>query len=196
MPVYMFSFHAYRTWNADNKRGFVQRGEGIQPPNDALARAYDNAAKQPPVRFDVEHQRILIWIAFDACARRNWHLHCVGTEPTHVHIIVSWRTRESWQDVSAKLKNLASLMLGRKLGQPGRRWFVREGSRKRVRDKEHLHHLVTQYLPSHRGLFWRDGDAPPIEPEDAVDTTEKWRTTGRRPGRKSQRQEPSAAADG
>jgi hypothetical protein len=60
-----------------------------------------------------------------------------------------------------------SLMLGRKLGEPGRRWFVRHGSRKRVRGKDHLEYLMSEYLPSHRGLKWCEGDAAPVEPPDA-----------------------------
>lgn len=38
MPVYLFTFHAYRSWREDNPNGYVQRGRaGIQPPNKALA---------------------------------------------------------------------------------------------------------------------------------------------------------------
>ncbi len=60
MPAYLFTFHAYRSWNADNPRGFVQRGKGIQPPNDKLARAYNAVAVAAPMIFRREHQRILI----------------------------------------------------------------------------------------------------------------------------------------
>ncbi len=63
MPAYLFTYHAYRSWNADNPRGFVQRGKGIQPPNHNLARAYDAVAGAAPMIFGREHQRILIWDA-------------------------------------------------------------------------------------------------------------------------------------
>ena len=91
----------------DNPRGFVKTGGGVQPPNPDLARAYDAAAKQQPVRFDRRHQEILTWIAHDACNRRSWRLHFVATEPTHMHFLVSWSDDQMWQDVSKRLKNLA-----------------------------------------------------------------------------------------
>ncbi len=168
MSVYLFTYHAYRSWRPDNPRGFVKTGGGVQPPNPDLARAYDAAAKQPPVRFDRRHQEILTWIAHDACYRRSWRLHFVATEPTHVHYLVSWPDDQMWQDVSKRLKNLASLTLGRKAGPPGRKWFVRHGSRKRVRDRGHFDYLVNSYLPRHRGRCWREGDPPPAEPPDVA----------------------------
>jgi len=164
MSVYLFTFHAYRSWNADNPRGFVQQGKGIQAPNVKLARYYDQRAEQPPVLFEQFHQRVLIWTAFDVCDRRGWRLHFVATEPTHVHILVSWRSPQPWGDVRKRLKNVASLTLGRKLQQPGRKWFSRKGSRKRVRNRAHFDHLVNQYLPKHGGLRWREREPPPIEP--------------------------------
>lgn len=95
MPCYLFTFHAYRSWNADNPRGFVQERGKIEPPNLKLARFYDAQAVQPPVRFGPLHQRVMIWINHDACARCNWRLHALATETTHVHILVSWRSAGS-----------------------------------------------------------------------------------------------------
>ncbi|MBN2216207.1 MAG: hypothetical protein JW719_02400 [Pirellulales bacterium] len=129
-----------------------------------MARLYDSRAVQSPVRFDSTHQRILIWILYDACLRRKWRLHYVATETTHVHILVSWREFTPWQEVGARLKNLMSLMLGKKLDVAGRTWFSRKGSRKRVEDRRHFDYLVRRYLPSHRGLCWREGDLAPEEP--------------------------------
>jgi hypothetical protein len=61
------------------------------------------------------------------------------------------------------MKNILSLLLNRISGQQGRRWFVRDGSRRRVKDQDHLNHLLGRYLPDHRGVFWRE--SLPI-PED------------------------------
>ena len=163
MPAYLFTFHAYRSWNADNPRGFVQRGKGIQPPNHKLARRYDAIAVAAPMIFRWEHQQILIWIGFDVCDRRGWRLHFTATEPTHVHYLVSWRGCERWDQISNRIKNIASLMLGRKL-QHKTKWFSKSGSRKRVCDREHLLYLMNEYLPRHRGLKWCETDDPPGEP--------------------------------
>ena len=164
MPVYLFTFHAYRSWKADDPRGFVQTGRGLQKPNAKLAQYYEENAAHPPVSFDMDDQRVLIWIAHDACMRRDWRLHFIATDPSHVHILVSWRSQESWEHVRTRLKTLASLMLGRKRSEPGRRWISRKGSRKRVQDRKHFDYLVGQYLPGHRGLRWREGDPAPTEP--------------------------------
>jgi hypothetical protein len=47
---------------------------------------------------------------------------------------------------------------------PGKRWFVRGSSRKRVRDTRHLNHLLNVDLPNHPGLFWREGTPLPTLP--------------------------------
>jgi hypothetical protein len=164
MPVYLFTFHSYRSWNPDHPRGFVQRGKGILPPDADLAKEYEKRAKGPTTLFDRSCQRILIWISYDACMRRKWRLHYVATETTHVHILVSWKEYELWRKVGTRLKNLASLMLGRKLGQPKGKWFSRKGSRKRVSDRKHFDYLVNTYLPKHRGMKWCEGNEPPGEP--------------------------------
>jgi hypothetical protein len=165
MPVYLFTYHGYRTWNADNPRGFVQEGEGIQPPNQQLARSNDRFAQQLPVVFDPVMQEVLVWIAHDACVRRGWRPHFFATESTHVHLLTSWSSIDSWPEVRRKLKTLMSLKLGEKLRCPGRKWFSRKASRKQVKDRQHFDYLMSKYLPRHSGLCWKEGDAPPIEPK-------------------------------
>ena len=164
MPVYLFTFRAYRSWNADNPRGYVRWQEGVLPPDREMAARYDKRALAAPNRFDKFQQAVLVWIAYDACQRRNWRLHYVATERTHVHILVSWREFQPWEKVCHKLKNLASLMLGRKCATPGHDWFGGKRSRKRVKCQRHFDHLVNNYLPKHRGLQWREGQPPPQEP--------------------------------
>jgi hypothetical protein len=162
MAVYLFTFHAYRSWNADRQQGYVRKDhEGILPRDPDMAAQYDRNAAQPPVIFDDHMQQVLVWIIHDACAR----LHYIVANPSHVHALVSWSEFQQWKSVSDKLKNLASLYLGRKCHAPGRRWFVHEGSRKRVRDRKHFDHLVKVYLPKHQGLHWQEGNAAPEEPE-------------------------------
>lgn len=162
VPVYLFTYHAYRTWNPDHPRGFVQDQErGYQPPNKALAAEYDRAATAPPALFDGLAQDFLVRMAYDFCVRRGYRLHAIATDPTHVHVVVSWRDGMTWTSIRQSLKNLLSLGLNRM--HPGRseKWFSRGASRKRVRDAAHLRHLLETYLPRHRGLRWTEGDAPP-----------------------------------
>ncbi len=169
MTAYLFTLHAYRSWNADDPRGYVQKGRGVLMPDIAQARIYDSLAKQAPVLFMPVHQQILLGIVWDACRRRNWRLHFVACEPSHIHLLVSWHEFDPWQRVRGKLKNLMARELGRQLALPGYRWFSDEGSRKRVRDRRHFDHLMRQYLPRHRGLVWREGDALPELPSAPAD---------------------------
>lgn len=72
MPVYLFTIHAYQSWMPDNPRGFVERGKGIQPPNKNVAKAYRAAATESPFLFGEFEQRVLAWIVWDCCQRRDW----------------------------------------------------------------------------------------------------------------------------
>jgi hypothetical protein len=169
MPCYLFTLHAYRSWNADNPRGFVQTGRGIQPPNSALARSYDRNSKHEPIEFSRRHQTTIAWIALDACRKRGWRLHTVAFEPSHVHLLISWQSSDNWQLVRGKLKNLIAWALTKEFESKGTKWMVRKGSRKRVRDRKHFDYLITKYLPKHRGYFWKEGDLEPAVPNWAPD---------------------------
>jgi hypothetical protein len=170
MPVYHFTYHGYRTWNADHPKGYVRRGVGILPPDEIVARQYDARASDEPVLFRRRHQRVIAWIVCDACRQRDWRLHQIATETTHFHALVSWRDSQSWEDVRAKLKNLVSWALSKEFNTVGRPWLVRSASRKRVRDCGHFTWLMDEYFPGHRGLRWREGDAAPEAPTWAAAT--------------------------
>jgi hypothetical protein len=153
MPVYMLTFHAYGTWWPDRSRGYVRRGEGVLPPDDGMARRYRDDARFPPARFDEPVQRAIIDESQRLAHFQQLGLHIVATDPTHAHLIVSWRDDRRVAKVRIAVKQSLSRRLRREFGE--REWFVDNASRKRVRDKAHLHFLRTQYLPSHRGLYWR-----------------------------------------
>ncbi|MGH7214809.1 MAG: hypothetical protein ACREIT_08595 [Tepidisphaeraceae bacterium] len=154
MPVYFFTYHAYRSWMPDHKRGFVQKGKRYQPPNPSLANAYNNAASFPPFEFDHHIQRFIIEVVHDVCQRRAWRHHGSGTEPTHLHSLVSWRDATRWQDVCGKIRNIISLQLSKRFNHKGRRWLVEDSSRRRVKDQEHFDYLVEKYIPKHGGWRW------------------------------------------
>jgi hypothetical protein len=165
LAVYLFTYHAYRSWNADHRRGYTRKDEGVLPPDQKRAEFYDRKAKQPPVEFDRAIQAVLIAGAADVCRHRRWRFHAAGTDPTHGHFLISWNEFTSWSDVSDKLKNLLSPFLGRLADETGRRWFSAQQSRKRVTTPEHFDYLVTRYLPGQRGLSWTEGEALPELPE-------------------------------
>jgi REP element-mobilizing transposase RayT len=154
MPVYHFTLHAYRSWTPAHRRGYVRRGKGILPTDPKMAQVYARAAKQPPVIFTTQIQKILVEVAQAECMAQHWRLHAAATDKTHVHFLVSWKNFIPWNDVVNRLKNILSYRLGRDLATTGRQWFVRGQSRRRVIDRRHFEYLVQKYFPKHNGLGW------------------------------------------
>jgi hypothetical protein len=144
------------------------QGIGHSAEREDVAREYDASAADEPVAFYDGIQRVLIAGAADICGRRDWRLHAVGTDPTHGHFLISKPGFMDWELVRDKLKNVLSLFLGRLTAQPGKLWFVSKGSRKRVADRAHFEYLVDEYLPDHRGLFWKEGDPLPPIPDGVL----------------------------
>ncbi|MFB3139483.1 MAG: hypothetical protein ACE10B_09710 [Phycisphaerales bacterium] len=157
MPVYLLTLHAYRSWRPDHPKGYVRQGEGILPPDAEMAAQYDRNATHRQVTFDKELQQILVEGTCDICDRRDWRLHYVATEPTHIHALVSWLDDTlDWKFVHDTLKRLLGMMLAQHTRTKGRKWFVRKGSRKRVRDCGHFEYLMNEYLPKHSGRRWSE----------------------------------------
>jgi len=161
MPVYHFTLHAYRSWTPAHRRGYVRRGKGILPTDPKMAQVYARAAKQPPVIFTTQIQKMLIEVARAECAAQHWRLHAAATDKTHVHFLVSWKAFIPWNDVIKRLKNFLSYRIGRELGIPGRRWFVRDQSRRRVIERGHFEDLIHEYFPKHDGVGWKQPTSAP-----------------------------------
>jgi hypothetical protein len=158
MPVYLFTYHSYRSWMPDRERGFVQKGRGVQSANEGLASAYRDAAAHEAFEFDAETQYRLIWKALAVCRDEAWRLHGASTEPTHLHAVVSWVDEAlRFTRVPGRIKNLLSLDLSQRAGLTGRPWFAEDRRRKRVSDAKHLAHLLSEYLPKHGGVQWIEG---------------------------------------
>jgi hypothetical protein len=119
---------------------------------------YDDRANQPPATFDEQTiQEILILGCYDVCKRRGWRLHGVGTDPLHFHWVVSWNEFLPCTKSGASRKTSSVFCSTGSPGKRGADGSSRDGSRKRVIDDAHLKHLLTRYLPDHRGLFWCEG---------------------------------------
>jgi hypothetical protein len=150
MPVYHFIYHAYRSWNTDHPDGYHQHHDpGIHLPNPDLAAYRNHLAHQDPMTFDNAQQSLFLTFATDICTRRNWRLHSLGTDPTHVHIIVSWRNTCGTVPIDSdtlkdRIKNLLSLLLNRHENKIGRRVFSKK-IRRRPRQKS-----PASQLPDHR----------------------------------------------
>jgi len=127
-----------------------------------MAQQYDRNAKQDAVTFDDKTQRELVALMYSICEEEHWRLECTGFDPGHVHVVVSWRDEQEWQEIDRRFKNLLVLKMNRRRNTPGKRWFVRRhGTVKHVERQEHLDYLLETYIPDHPGLFWKRGMAPP-----------------------------------
>ncbi len=155
MPVCLFTFHAHGSWMPDHTRGYVQRKKGVLPPDPAMAENYRRRARTSDVRFDDETRPLLIALVREACEHQQLRLHGVATDPTHLHLVVSWKETTQAKSVRANLKQSLTRRLNERVGS--RVWFSRGGHSRKVEDAEHLQHLLETYLPGHVGPNWIAG---------------------------------------
>ena len=155
MPCYLFTYHAHGSWMPDNPRGYVKRGQGILAQDKQMAAQYRGNLEQETIHFDPKIQQLVIAETEVACSHQNLRCHFIATEPTHIHVLVSWTIDRTWEVVRAKLRE----SLSRRLNGDVKRceWFSKSPSRKRVKDRAHFDYLITKYLPKHRGWKWAEG---------------------------------------
>jgi hypothetical protein len=67
------------------------REEGYQPPDPEEQKRREAALTQPVGTFDEMMQRILVVGTYHLCQRRGWALHGAGTDPSHLHALISWK---------------------------------------------------------------------------------------------------------
>lgn len=151
MPIYLFTFHAYGTWQPDRAQGFVQQGKGRQPVNRSLAVAYKQAMKHPPYGFNQGAQYKLIEKLHRIAETDRLIIYAAIADILHLHVMVGWDDERVYSKVRGRIKNLLSLHLSRLNETKGRPWFVKESSRKRVQNEPHFEYLINTYLPKHRG---------------------------------------------
>jgi len=152
MPCYLFTFHGHGTWMPDHVRGYVRRGRGVLPTDEAMAAAYRAKQKEPMTKFGPDEQAVLVEVARAAGEYLGAVVHAVACEPTHVHVLVSWDHDRPWKAMRTSIRWALTRALNKALGK--RTWFSDSPSRKRVRGWPHLDYLVLWYLPSHDGRTW------------------------------------------
>ncbi|MHB1156923.1 MAG: transposase [Phycisphaerales bacterium] len=159
MGMYHFTFHAYRSWNADRPHARRDR-RGIQQPNVNLAKHRDAIAVDPPVQFDVVQQTLLKLAAEEVCRNLKWTPHAAAVTPTHVHVLIDLGEADTKADANAaavRMKRILGYKLTKATGTKGHRWFSRGGDVKPVDNEGPYAYLLTEYLPDHvnqAGKFW------------------------------------------
>jgi REP element-mobilizing transposase RayT len=169
VPLYHFTLHAYRSWNADHPKGYIQRGElGIKPPDAKRAKQRNYLAKHPAFLFDEADQQFLIGAVRQAAARRKWEVYGGVVIPTHMHAVVGWQIVNLHPDAAqALLKRSLGFLLAQRHGTQGKPYFSRGGEPERVKDTKHLAWLLDSYFPRHKGAYWKRPNMilKPREPE-------------------------------
>jgi hypothetical protein len=155
MPCFHFIFHAYGTWLPDEDDGYVRRHEGPLPQDTKVAVEHRNLMVEEAVTFNELHQRALIDEIFIAAKHQSFRAHYIATEPTHIHILVSWQDdQRPFEKLRASIRQSLSRRMGRDFGP--REWLNEGGSRNRVSNQVHYDYLVCTYLPRHGGWKWSE----------------------------------------
>lgn len=150
MPCYLFSWHAYGTWMPDRSQGYVKRGMVL--PRDAHEAAkYRARQKESTAEFDDAIQQVIVDELVVTAQFRRFRLHGAATDPTHVHVLVSWSDERSYKMLRRGVRESLTRRLKR---EQHRNWFTHRGSRKRVVERSHFNYLMDSYLANHRGWKW------------------------------------------
>src|SRR4051812_18155212 len=91
MPCYHFTFHGYGTWMPDEDDGYVRRGDGHLPQDTRAANQYRKRMTDTETEFDEAQQLTIIDELHVAAGFQAYRVHYVATEPTHIHVLVSWK---------------------------------------------------------------------------------------------------------
>ena len=162
MPVYLITLHAYRSWQEDNPKGYVQRGEhGIQPPDPILAKQRASIAKQAQRAFTRDQKLLIITHTQDVANNRGIRLHAISCTASHTHLIASWFGNETVfagidqpqaqaKQLANKVKTIVATLLSKHERTTGNRWFSRGCDCTPIEDRDHLNHLMSHYLPKHK----------------------------------------------
>ena len=152
VPCYLFTYHGYGTWLPDQPDGYTTRARGKLPQDVQQASRYRALMEDEPSHFAEPQQLALIEELQVAADKQRFRLHFVATEPTHVHVLVSWKDDRPWLRMRTQIKRSLSMKLNREFS--GRTWLSEGGSRKRVTNQEHFDYLVCTYLADHGGWKW------------------------------------------
>jgi len=148
MPVYLFTLHSHGSWLPDRQQGYTRRKQGILPTAPHMAGHYRDKMSTAVVRFDRAAQQTLIAAVREKADIKEWTVHAVATDPTHAHILLSWKKFTPWLDVRRGLKSSITRQLNtRQLNthHAPKRWLAAAGSRKRVTARPHFNHLMQTY---------------------------------------------------
>src|SRR5438045_2941257 len=108
MPVYLFTYHTYRSWMPDHPRGYTKRNVGYLPSDPVDAARYERRASDAPTVLTVELQQHIVDQARTIPQYIEMQLYAVTTEPSHIHMLAGWEGDRSWMSVRNSVKTSIS----------------------------------------------------------------------------------------
>lgn len=153
MPVYLFTYHAYRSWMPDHPRGYTKRGVGQFLPDPEMARKYEQRAGQDVTIFDNDIQSRIVSHVRTIPSFIPIQLYAITTEPTHIHVLCGWQADRTWESVRESIKTSITKFL-KSLDHTPPLKLSRGASRRHVQKQEHFDFHMFEYLPKHSGVSW------------------------------------------
>jgi REP element-mobilizing transposase RayT len=168
----LLTWTTYGTWLPGDRRGWVRRGAGMQPPDDRAERGARRLMTETPCILDLAQRRAVEEAIYSHCILRGWRLHAVNCRTNHVHVVVTassvraamarrqlkaWCTRrlKQMETRSASEGNPARPMETRSASEGNpfsvpaaavrRNWWAERGSERPLFDEEGLHDAI-QYV--------------------------------------------------
>jgi len=148
--AYLLTWTTYGSWLPGDARGWVSRTQpGVQAPDASRehhARIFLSASD---VVLDEEQRRIVETTIRRHCEIRNWALHAVSVQSTHIHVVVSAdiapeKAMEQFKAWCSRRLSEAEPVGSTSAVQP--KWWTRHGSTKWIKDEVYLHNAIRYVL--------------------------------------------------
>jgi hypothetical protein len=124
------------------------------PTDEHIGQNFLDRAKHEPTIFDNTMQRKLIAHVLTIPDHIQLRVHAVSTEPSHVHVLVSWSIERSWLSMRMSVRTSITKWLKSLSFETNPLLLSRGSSRKRVHHRSHFEYLMGRYLPKHSGVQW------------------------------------------
>jgi hypothetical protein len=131
--AYFLTWTTYGTWLPGDERGWVQEGQGFQPPDPIREQRAASAMSETTVLLSDEQRQIVDSTLVRHCAIRRWPLHARNVRTNHVHVVVTAAGVDP-EIVREQFKAWCSRHLSEAAGLKGRshnglrRWWTEKGS--------------------------------------------------------------------
>ncbi|MGL4511582.1 MAG: hypothetical protein ACRCT8_00715 [Lacipirellulaceae bacterium] len=189
MPYWLLTSTTYGTWLPGDTRGSVTSvrdvrpgegpspvrrehsvfGEPYEPPSRPLHQSARRLLVAPPVRLTRDQALVVVRQFVDTAAFRGWRLVAAAVMANHFHVVLGVRDEADPRKLLTDLKAYASRGLNAATLDPtnespsNRKWWTRNGSRRRLPDQAGLDAAENYVLrkQQHPLALWPTSEAPP-----------------------------------